>query len=87
MVGIGVGIMAILCAVGLIGGGFFMHHQWKDPKNQPVIQQSHDHPKAAEPSFQGSSPEEQKNISLPWTTSEENEQEKKGTELQQCPEC
>jgi hypothetical protein len=53
--------MAILCAVGLIaGGGLFMHHEWKDKKDQPVIQRNHDHGKAAGPS-QGSLQEELRN--------------------------
>ena len=64
MVGIGLGIMVILCAVGLIGGGFFMHHEWKDPKNQPVIQQSHDHGQAADP-LPGDQQEGQKTIDEP----------------------
>lgn len=87
MVGIGLGIMAILCAVGLIGGGIFMHHEWKDQKNQPAIQQNHNPPMAAEPFSQGNSLEEQNNISVPGTPIEGDRQEEKSDEPQQCPKC
>lgn len=53
MLGIGLGLMAILCAVGLIAaGGLFMHHGTKDEqkKDQQVIQQDHKHGQAAESS-------------------------------------
>ncbi len=52
MLGIGLGIMAILCAAGLIvGSGLVMHHeveQKKDTEPQ-VIQQGPNHGMAAEP--------------------------------------
>ncbi len=53
MLGIGLGLMLILCAVGMIaGGGLFMHHGTKDEqkKDQQVIQQDHKHSQAAESS-------------------------------------
>ena len=53
MLGFGLGLMAILCAVGLIaGGGLFMHHGTKDEqkKDPQVIQQDHNHGQAAESS-------------------------------------
>ena len=80
MVGIGLGIMVILGAVGLISGGIFRHHEWQDQGNQPVIQQNYDHPEAAEPSFRGRSLEEQGNRSVPWTTTEESGEGERGKE-------
>ena len=53
ILGIGLGLMAILCIAGLIaGGGLLMHHGTKsDPKkDQQVIQQDHKHGQAAESS-------------------------------------
>jgi len=50
MLGIGLGVMAILCAVGLIaGGGILMHHEGKESKDQPGIEMSHDPGKSMEP--------------------------------------
>jgi len=51
MLGIGLGVMALLCAVGLIaGGGLLMHHEGKQEKDKEpqVIQQDHDPGMAAE---------------------------------------
>ena len=56
MLGIGLGLMAILCAVGLIaGGGLLMHQGTKSEqkKDQQVIQQDHKHSQAAESSPEG----------------------------------
>jgi len=51
MLGIGLGLMAILCAVGLIaGGGLFMHQEWKGKKNHPLMEQDIDPGKVAESS-------------------------------------
>ena len=60
MLGIGLGVMALLCAVGLIaGGGLLMHHEAKDSKDQPAIERGQDNGKAAE-SLQGNLIEEKK---------------------------
>jgi hypothetical protein len=82
MVGIGLGIMAILCAVGLIGGGLSMHHEWKGKKDHAPVQQNYDHPEAAESSSQGRTLEEQENSSIPWTTTEENREGESSLEVQ-----
>ena len=52
MLGIGLGIMAILCATGLIvGSGLVMHHEGKQisGKEPQVIEQDENHGRAAEP--------------------------------------
>ena len=60
MLGIGLGVMALLCAVGLIaGGGLLMHHEGKDSKDQPAIERSHDPGKIMEPPSE-SLPEDKK---------------------------
>jgi hypothetical protein len=60
MLGIGLGIMAVLCAVGLIaGGGLLMHHEGKGSKDQPAIERGQDNGKAAE-SSQGNLIEDKK---------------------------
>lgn len=62
VLGIGLGIMAVLCAVGLIaGGGLFMHQEWKQTKGQEdqVMQRSHGHRQSSE-SSPGNMPDEQK---------------------------
>jgi len=47
MLGIGLGVMAVLCAIGLIAGGWlFMHHGMQDEKKQEpqrMEQQVHSH--------------------------------------------
>lgn len=55
MLGIGLGLMAILFLTGMIaGGGLFLRHEWKQKKDQDhqVRQLDHDHGQAAE-SFPG----------------------------------
>lgn len=60
MLGIGLGVMALLCAVGLIaGGGILMHHEGKDSKDQPAIERNYDPSKTMEPPL-GSLGEEKK---------------------------
>jgi hypothetical protein len=52
MLGIGLGLMAILCAAGfIVGGGLFMHHGMHEiqKKDQPVMERNHDHGKTSEP--------------------------------------
>jgi hypothetical protein len=71
MLGIGLGVMAILCAAGLIaGGGLFMHHEGKDSKDKPAIERSHDHGKTAEPPS-GSLREEKKCGTILWVPKDE----------------
>jgi hypothetical protein len=60
MLGIGLGVMALLCAVGLIaGGGLLMHYEGSDSQDQPATEWSHDNGKAPD-SSQGSLNEEKK---------------------------
>jgi len=46
MLGIGLGLMAVLCLAGMIaGGGLLMHHErkLKDDSNLQTMQGDHDH--------------------------------------------
>jgi hypothetical protein len=66
MLGIGLGLMAILCLAGMIaGGGLFMHHEWKQKEHQDhqVTQRDYDHGQAVETSPERL-PEDQKTIGL-----------------------
>ena len=71
MLGIGLGVMALLCAVGLIaGGGLLMHHEAKDSKDQPAIERGQDNGKAAE-SLQGNLIDDKKCGKILWVPKEE----------------
>ena len=71
MLGIGLGVMALLCAVGLIaGGGLFIHHEGKGSKDQPAIERSHNHGKTMGPPS-GSLLEEKKCGTILWVPKEE----------------
>ena len=62
ILGIGLGLMAILCAVGLIAGGGLLMHQGtrsEQKKDQQIIQQDYKNGQAAESSPEGFS-EDQK---------------------------
>ena len=75
MLGIGLGIMTILCALGfVVGGGLFMHQGSKDRDDQPGMERSHDQGKTAELS-PGSLLEEQKDGTTLWTPAEKAEGE------------